>query len=113
MEANFEDKIIFRECKAYKNMVSKDIVEERFSKKVSKIFKNHHQNNYDNKRCVFEFWSVSGFTEQALSFLKEKKGNTKKYDIEFYSEKEIMQKAKDSRAKKITNIMRDYFSDGV
>lgn len=113
VEANFADKVIFCECKAYKNMVSKDIVEEWLSKKVSRIFKNHHQYNYDNKRCVFEFWSVSGFTEEAISFLKEKKENTKKYDIEFYSEKEIMQKAKDSKAKKISDIMRDYFSDDV
>src|SRR5690606_36982753 len=113
VEASFSNKQIFCECKAYKKPVSKEQVEEWLSKKVSIIYKNFLEYNFDNKKAVFEFWSVSGFTEEALFFLKEKKEKVQKYEIFFYSKKEIMEKARKSNANKINEIMRDYFIGDV
>lgn len=113
VEASFSNKQVFCECKAYKQPVPKGEVEEWLSKKVPIIYKYFLEKNSDDKKAVFEFWSVSGFTEDALIFLDEKKSRTKRYEINFYSKEEILKKARESKAHKITEIMRDYFKGDV
>lgn len=106
--ATFQDQFIVCECKAYKTKVDLKIVENWLSNKVSFIYKAIREYNND-KEIIFEFWSTSGFTEDAIEFLKKKQQDLKKYKIEFYSEKEILEKAKKSKANKIVEIMREYF----
>ena len=43
--------------------------------------------------------------------LGKKNNNLKKYKIEFYKRDEILKKAKDSNANKITDIMNEYFAN--
>lgn len=107
--ATFQDMFIICECKAYKTSIDLKIVENWLSTKVSFIYKAIREYNSD-KEIVFEFWSTSGFTEDAIQFLQDKQSNLKKYKIEFYSEKEILNKARKSKANKIVEIMREYFS---
>lgn len=104
----FQDKFILCECKAYKTKIELKIVENWLSEKVSFIYKGIREYNYD-KEIVFEFWSTSGFTDDAILFLKDKQQKLKKYKIEFYTEKEILEKARKSKANKIVEIMREYF----
>lgn len=105
----FQDKFIICECKAYKTKIDLKIIELWLREKVSFIYKGIREYNYD-KEIVFEFWSTSGFTEEAILFLKDNQQNLKKYKIEFYSDKEILEKARKSKANKIVEIMREYFS---
>ncbi len=110
--ATFQDKYIICECKAYRTKVELKVVENWFSSKVSFIYKAIREYNFDND-ITFEFWSTSGFADDAIEFLKDKQSNLKKYKIEFYSEKEILAKAKKSKANKIVDIMREYFINEV
>lgn len=105
----FQDKFIICECKAYKTKIELKIAENWLSEKVSFIYKGIREYNYD-KEIIFEFWSTSGFTDDAILFLKEKQQSLRKYKIEFYSETEILEKARKSKANKIVEIMREYFS---
>lgn len=107
--ATFQDKFTICECKAYKTKIDLKIVENWLSNKVSFIYKAIREYNFD-KEIIFEFWSTSGFTDETLEFLNKKQQELKKYKIEFYSEKEILEKARSSKANKIVEIMREYFS---
>ena len=112
--ASYQDKIILCECKAYKTPISLEIIEE-WNEKIAFIYKVIEKNRSSaggkNKDIIFEFWSISGFSEEAIQYLQEKKNNLKKYKIEFYKRDEILKKAKDSNAKKITDIMNEYFAN--
>lgn len=107
--ATFQDKFIICECKVYKTSIDMKIVENWLCNKVSFIYRAIREYNFD-KEIVFEFWSTSGFTEDAIEYLSKKQQELKKYKIEFYSEKEILEKARKSKANKIVEIMREYFS---
>lgn len=106
--ATFQEKFTVCECKAYKTKIDVNIVENWLSNKIAFIYKGIREYNFD-KEIIFEFWSTSGFTDDAIQFLKDKQQNLRKYKIEFYSEKEILDKAKQSKANKIVDIMREYF----
>ena len=115
--ASYQDKIILCECKAYKTPISLDII-EKWNEKIAFIYKviekNRSFTSDKNRDIIFEFWSISGFSEEATQYLQEKKNNLKKYKIEFYKRDEILKKAKDSNANKITDIMNEYFAnDGI
>lgn len=110
--ATFQEHYIICECKAYKTQIDKQIIENWLSNKVSLIYKSIREYDY-NKEIIFEFWSTSGFTEDAINYMLEKQSSLKKYRIEFYSEKEILEKARKSKANKIVEIMREYFISEV
>ena len=115
--ASYQDKIILCECKAYKTPISLDII-EKWNEKIAFIYKviekNRSFTSDKNRDIIFEFWSISGFSEEATQYLQEKKNNLKKYKIEFYKRDAILKKAKDSNANKITDIMNEYFAnDGI
>ena len=112
VKASFQDKIVICECKAYKTPIDLSIVENWFSEKISFIYKAIREFEFD-KELIFEFWSTSGFSEEAISFLKDKQRKLRRYKIEFYSEKEILEKANKSKATKISEIMREYFINQV
>ena len=113
--ASYQDKIILCECKAYKTPISLDII-EKWNEKIAFIYKVIEKNRSligdKNRDIIFEFWSISGFSEEATQYLQEKKNSLKKYKIEFYKRDEILKKAKDSNANKITDIMNEYFANG-
>ena len=112
--ASYQDKIILCECKAYKTPISLDII-EKWNEKIAFIYKviekNRSFTSDKNRDIIFEFWSISGFSEEATQYLQEKKNNLKKYKIEFYKRDEILKKAKDSNANKITDIKNEYFAN--
>lgn len=110
--AVFQEKIIICECKAYKTKINKEVIENWLESKVPFIYKSIRNHEFD-KNIVFEFWSTSGFTDDAIDLLNMKKDKSKKYTIEYYSKKEILEKSRLSRANKILEIMKDYFSDDV
>lgn len=109
--AFFQNEIIVCECKAYKTKIDLDTVEKWVKDKIPIIYKALIFNN--EKDIIFEYWSTSGFTAEAIEYLENKKNSIRKYSINYYSEKEIMEKARESRARKITDIMRDYFIKNV
>ncbi|MBF0598324.1 PDDEXK family nuclease [Faecalibacter rhinopitheci] len=106
--AVFQEKLIVCECKAYKAKIDLKKIEDWISNKIPFIYKSIKQNDND-KTIIFEFWSTSGFTDEAINLLEDKKKSLKKYEINYYSEKDILIKAETSKTKKITEIMKEYF----
>jgi arsenate reductase-like glutaredoxin family protein len=96
------------ECKAYKSKIEKEVIETWISNKIPVIYDWIREHDNDTN-VIFEFWSVSGFTEEAESLLSQKQTTIKKYKIEFYDEKAILKKARESKAQKMVEIMREYF----
>lgn len=108
--ANYQSEIRIAECKAYKYELKVEQVDTWLTKKIPIIYswlKEVPSNS--NKKIVFEIWSTGGFSDEALTLLKSKSENTKKYGIEFYGEQEILEMAQKSRSQKIVDIMREYF----
>jgi hypothetical protein len=106
--AYYQSSVTACECKAYKSKIDEKVVEEWLSCKIPKIYEWLKEKDND-KKVIFEFWSVSGFTPEAEQLLNQKRSSIKKYEIEFYDEKTILAKAKLSGAQKIVEIMREYF----
>ncbi len=110
VHAVYQSEIRIAECKGYKHPISKAEVEKWTNDKIPVIYSWAKEVNTNvNKTIVFEFWSTSGFSEEALEFLKLKASSTKRYSIEFYGEKEILEKARKSNAQKLIDILREYF----
>jgi len=112
--AVYHNEVRIAECKGYKYALDKETVEKWLTEKVPVAYKwVIDPARQQGKPVFFEMWSTGGFTPDAEQYLREQAEKTKKYKIEFYAEKEITQKARGSSKKKITEIMREYFSKEV
>ena len=67
------------------------------------------QPSISDKELVFEFWSTGGFNDEAISFLTKRKENTSKYKIDFFNLDEMIEKSKEIKSKKFTEILREYY----
>ena len=67
------------------------------------------QPSISDKELVFEFWSTGGFTEEAIDFLTKRRNNTNKYKIEFLNLDDMVEKSKEIKSKKFTEILREYY----
>lgn len=108
-----QTELIIAECKGYKRKIDSNEINEWITHKVPVIYDWIKAWVNNEKAIIFEFWSTGGFTDDALDLLRTKSSNTKKYKIEYYSEKEIIEKARESKSQKIIEIMRDYFSNEI
>lgn len=100
--------LVICECKAYKNMIDESTVKAWLSEKVPTIYK--WAKAYNNNILIkFEFWSASGFTDEAKEYLLTQIKKAKKYSIDFIDERKIFDKAQELGIHKIKEIMREYF----
>ncbi|MCF8236195.1 MAG: hypothetical protein K9G67_14640 [Bacteroidales bacterium] len=104
------NKVIVSECKGYNHKVDKDEIENWLGQKVPIIRKwILDQSSISDKEILFEYWSTGGFTEEAIILLESKKKNTKKYSIDFYGLQKMIEKSRDLKSKKFTEVLRDYY----
>ncbi len=106
--ATSQESIVICECKAYKASLNLDQTEKWLTKKIPIIYEWIRSFEND-KEIRFEFWSTSGFTKDAEDLLNDRKQKSKRYNIDFLGEKEIISRAQRSKAQKIVEIMREYF----
>ncbi len=108
--ANYPDKIIIAECKAVKSKIDYDFVDTWLGEKLP-AFKKYFdkQDTWKKKNLEFEFWSISGFTDEALEKLDNIVNNSKKYKLTYYQSNEIRNKAKEMNNKKLKESLDDYF----
>ncbi|RED91409.1 hypothetical protein [Marinoscillum furvescens] len=103
-------KIIVSECKGYNHKIDKDEIDKWLGNKIPVIRKwILDQPSISDREIQFEIWSTGGFTEEAVRSLNDKMIKTKKYDIEFYGLEEMMEKSKELKSKKFTEILREYY----
>lgn len=107
----YQNNITISECKGYNKQTSKEDIEIWLGEKVPIIRKwLLSQNLSDGKEIIFEYWSTGGFTDEAKSFLIERKSSTKKYTLITYDLDEMIFLAKKNRLKKFTEVLRNYYT---
>ncbi|WBX72877.1 hypothetical protein PG913_08160 [Tenacibaculum pacificus] len=109
-----ESEIFISECKGYNHKVSKEEVEIWLSEKTT-IIRKWVLDNYmlRDKNLTFEFWSTGGFTDEAIEFLTKKKEKTKKYKIDFFDLNDMLNKSRELKSKKFTEILREYYTKEI
>jgi hypothetical protein len=108
--AETSSEIFFSECKAYKNPIKLEIVKNWIEEKVPTIKEWYKDKQSGSaKKMHFEFWSGSGFEEEALKYLTDQKINNKKVTIDFFDKSQILKKAYDIKFLKFKEYFQQYF----
>ncbi|HEY1871032.1 MAG TPA: hypothetical protein VGG71_08240 [Chitinophagaceae bacterium] len=108
--ALYSDKTVFAECKAYKALVNEEIVDVWITKSIPAMRKwALGQDRLKDYLMEFEFWSISGFTEQALKDLQVAKEKTKAYQIGFFGPNELRDTALKTKNKKLKEAIDNFF----
>ena len=105
-----DGKNIVIECKAQKSPVDDKFIETWLSKKIVDI-RHYLINNspFSSRDCEFQIWSVSGFTSEAETLLRNSQNNNK-YSIKFFDKTEMLKFAKDNKANNFLDRIKKYFS---
>lgn len=106
----YSDKVVFSECKATNAKINKVEIEKWINKKIPAFRKwFQKQDNWKNKDIEFEYWSTSGFTEDAELKLKHLVRTSKKQKIRYYQSTEIKDEAKRMKNKKLKETIDNFF----
>ncbi|WP_454803728.1 hypothetical protein [Mucilaginibacter phyllosphaerae] len=109
VKAEYYNKVVFAECKATKAPMEAGKINEWITKRVPAFNKWFlKQENFDNLKPEFEYWSTSGFTEDALEKLKAFQAQGK-YKINIIGPAEIRQLAEESRNKKLKDALNTFY----
>jgi hypothetical protein len=108
--ANYPNKIVIAECKSVKSKIDIDIVDDWLGTKIP-AFKNwaENQETWKQKSLEFEFWSTSGFTDEALKKLELVTKSSKRYKVSFFKSNDIRERAKLMKNKKLKETLDNFF----
>jgi len=114
VQATYPDKIVIAECKALKSKIDIDVVEKWSGQKIP-AFKKwfDRQETLKNRKLEFEFWSTSGFTEEALEKLNHLSSTSDRFKISYYTGIDIRNKALDMKNKKLKEAIDGFFLNSV
>lgn len=108
--AIYPSEIIIAECKATKSMIDEEDIDKwlgiklpAFKKWISK------QETWNKKKVKFEYWSVNGFTDGALSLLQDRKINASKFSLDYFGSGEIRNEVLKVGNKKMKEALDDFF----
>lgn len=106
----YDNKIIFSECKATKSKIDLDTIEKWDSTTNTAFYKwTKAIEVYREKDIYFEYWSVSGFTDEALLRLQYIQNTSKRYKILFYDGQALKLKAIAMKNKKLKDVVNNFF----
>lgn len=108
--AVYPHKIVFAECKATNSPTDLDKIEKWTGKKIP-AFKNwaEKQENWKKKKLEFEYWSTNGFDKDAEEVLTNLKENAKRYQVSFYTGKDLRQRTIKMGDKKLKEALDTFF----
>ena len=110
MIAIYDDKVVIAEAKAYKAPIPLEMVEKWITDDIPAFRKYLLKDDFIKDLPVeFEYWSVSGFEDDALDYLKKRIAMTGKYAIRYLTKTEIIEKAKSIPNKKLKEALQNYF----
>ncbi len=108
--ALYSGKTVFAECKAYKALVNEETVDTWITKSIPAMRKwAFGQDRLKEHQMEFEFWSISGFNDQALKDLEAAKERTKAYQISFFGPNELRDMALKTKNKKLKEAIDNFF----
>lgn len=107
--ATYQDKVVISECKALKSMVDAELVEKWLSKKIP-AFRAWllTQETLKDKPQVFEYWSTSGFTDDARRML-DNMSTAHRFKVDVFGPADIRTKVLQMKNKKLKESLDDYF----
>lgn len=109
VKAEYTKKVVFAECKSYKLPVDRGMVNVWITQKVPAFFKwFNEQDAYNGRKPEFEYWSTSGYDDDALEKLTEfaKLG---KHTVRIYGPKEIKQIVAETNDKKMREAVENFY----
>ncbi len=110
--AIFGDRVIVAECKGRISPTPIEDVNNWIRKKVPafRVWLEKQEINR-NKKMEFEYWSSAGYTEDALNRIEDIRAEQqqKKHAVVFLEPKEIMERAKEMKNKKLQNELNTFF----
>ncbi|WP_318349359.1 hypothetical protein [Aquipluma nitroreducens] len=108
--ANYPHKIVIAECKAVKSKIDIETVDNWLGRKIP-VFKNwvENQETWKRKTLEFEFWSTSGFTDEAFTKLQSVSSSSQRYKVSFFQSNDIRERAKTMKNKKLKEALDDFF----
>lgn len=106
----YDDKIVISECKATKGQIDIDIIDIWIQEKIPSFFNWIKSiEPYKEKNIVFEYWSISGFTDEALERINHLKNTSKRYKVEYFVGNDVKEKAIEMKNKKLKEVVNDFF----
>jgi hypothetical protein len=108
--AIYNDRVVFAECKATKSKINKEKIDKWTSEKIP-AFRSwaNKQETWKNKKLEFEYWSTSGFDEEAESNLKKIKSTANTICISYFTGNDIRIKTVEMKNKKLKEAVDNYF----
>jgi len=108
--AEYQDRVVFAECKGYNHPIDDDYVQTWLSEKIPVVRKwTLDQNFLKGKRIEFEIWCTGGFSEESANILFTAKQNTKKYSIEYFDLEKMLKVAKKKNINHFEKIIKEYY----
>ena len=104
-----DGQVIIVECKATHSAVDTDFVEKWLSKNIEQIRDWFLAKYNDGTELTFQLWSLGGFTPEALEKLNEAAAKTKKYKIEFFDRKQMLEMAREHKVQLVADILHQKF----
>lgn len=107
-----EHELAIYECKGYQPSTLIDVkdVEIWLSKKVPIIREAlRDESRFKDVNMSFEYWTSGQFSEGAISFLKEKSNNAKKYKICWKDGGDILDYARQIRATSMVDVLNQHY----
>lgn len=106
----YSDKIVISECKATKSKIDLKTIEKWDTIKIT-AFYNWVKGIevYKEKDIVFEYWSTSGFTDEALERLLHLKTTSKRFKVDYYSGDDLKEKTILMKNKKLKEVVDNFF----
>jgi len=109
IKAEYNKELVFAECKSTKSPIDAGMANSWIIKKVPAFHKwAVAQEAYKNLKPEFEYWSTSGFSEDALEKLKKFQASGK-YIVRIYGPEEIKKIAADANDKKLRDAIDSFY----
>lgn len=111
VKAKSKTEIVCCECKGMspKNLVSRDEIEKWLSGPVKRIKQWFCDSNESPNVIRFEFYSSTGFTEDARELINHVEETHKKQPIRFFDGKEIITVLRERREQKLAELFKEQF----
>lgn len=106
----YSDKIVISECKATKSKIDLKTIEKWDSIKIPAFYDwIKGIDVYREKDIIFEYWSTSGFTEDALERLNHLKSTSKRFKLVFFNGEDLKEKTIRMKNKKLKEVVDNFF----
>lgn len=104
------DEVIVVECKATQSPIDDEEI-RKWQRSVIPLVKNYlrTQDILSDKKIIFEYWSVSGFSSDALKRLNDFKSSTTAFTVNYYDMDAIKTRISQLKNKALSNTFNNYF----